>query len=215
MTLIQIPTEQTTAITDLLISVLAVASVTYLKKHGPGGLRGHLWQTVFLLLALAGLLGAIVHGFVLAETVYYTLWQSTYLVLALLIAAFLLATTRDLLGDARARQALPVLAVIALGFFGYFILDPDNFLPFIVYESTVMVLALAGYLWIGLRGDIPGAWWITASIAVNIVAAAIQASGSVRVTFVWTFDHNGIFHLVQILAMGLLVYGLRGGRKPR
>ena len=129
--------------------------------------------------------------------------------LALLVAAFLLATVRDLAGDARARQVLPFLVVVALGFFGYFALDPDNFLPFILYESTVMILALAGYLRIAIRGDLPGASWIAGSIAVNIVAAVIQAGGSLQITVIWTFDHNGIFHLVQILAMGMLVYGLR------
>ncbi|NIL93750.1 MAG: hypothetical protein GTO71_04775 [Woeseiaceae bacterium] len=209
MTLIQIPTEQTTAATDLLIAVLAIASANYLRKRGPGELRGRLWRIVFLLLAVASLLGAIGHGLVLGRTVYIVLWWGAYLALALLVAAFLLATIRDLAGDARARQALPFLVVVAIGFFGYFALDPDNFLPFILYESTVMILALAGYIRIAIRGDMPGATWIAASITVNILAALVQAGGSLQVTVIWTFDHNGIFHLVQILAMGMLVYGLR------
>jgi hypothetical protein len=46
------------------------------------------------------------------------------------------------------------------------------------------------------------------SIGLNIVAAALQAS-SMRITILWPFDHNGIFHLVQIAGLLTLGAGLR------
>ena len=48
-------------------------------------------------------------------------------------------------------------------------------------------------------------------IALNIVAAAIQATGSVRFTLVVPFDHNGVFHLVQMAAIVVLVAGVAKG----
>jgi hypothetical protein len=211
--LTEIPTEQTTAATDLIIALMAVVAATYLERNGPGRLRGTLWRSVLILLAVAAMLGAAGHGLVLGERTYLALWGVVYLPLALLVAAFLAATIRDLAGDAIARQAIPALVVVALAFFAYMLLDPDNFLPFILYETVAMLLCLAGFIWISIRGKLAGAGWITAAIAVNILAAAVQAEGSLSFTLVWTFDHNGVFHLVQMVSLGLLVWGLKSGAK--
>lgn len=208
MNLIQIPTEQTTAVTDLLISTLAIACVTYLRKRGPAGMRGQLWRGVFQLLAVASFIGAVVHGLVLGQGAYTALWWATYLALSLLIAAFFLATVRDLAGDAAARLLLPGCVIVAVGFFAYFALEPEDFLPFILYEAGVMLFSLGAYAWLAWRRTLPGSPWIAASIAVNIAAAVIQATGSVRFTAIWSFDHNGAFHLVQIIGMALLLRGL-------
>ena len=209
MTLIQIPTEQTTAVTDLLICVLAIAGVTFLRRRGPLGLRGLLWRAVFQFLAIAGLLGGIAHGLLLDEKIYTVVWWGTYLALSLLIAAFFLATARDLWGDDIARALSMPTAIIAIGFFGYFILHPDSFLPFILYESAVMLFALMAFFWLTWQRRLQGSAWIAASIAVNIVAAIIQATGTVSFTVIWSFDHNGAFHLVQITGIALLLLGLR------
>lgn len=209
MQLIDIPTEQTTAATDLVIALLAIVAANFLRRTGPSGLRGRLWRSVFLLLAVAAFLGAIGHGLVLGERVYLLVWSAVYLPLALLVTMFLAATIHDLAGDTAARRAIPPLVVIALAFCGYMLFDPGNFLPFILFELVAMTLSLAGFLWISVRGAVAGAGWITAAIAVNILAAAIQAEGSLGFTLVWAFDHNGVFHVVQMIAIGLLVYGLR------
>lgn len=215
MILTQIPTEQTTAATDLLISVLAIASAIYLRRKGPAGLRGRLWRSVLYILAIAALLGALVHGLVLGSTMYKVLWWGTYLSLSLLIAAFFLATVRDLFGDEKALLLRPASGIVALGFFAYFAMAPEDFLPFILYESAIMLFSLATFVLLALRNALPGSAWIAASIAVNIVAAAIQASGSINFTLIWPFDHNGTFHLVQIVGMALLVQGLRSHPSSR
>lgn len=211
MALIQIPTEQTTAATDLLIGILAIASLAYLWRRGPAGLRGLLWRGVFVLLAVASLLGAIAHGIVLSEPVFESLWRVIYLALALVVAVFLLAAIRDVYGDRPARRASPVLLVVAMAFFGWFVANPEIFRPFVLYEAVAMLLSLAGFLWLTWKRSLAGSGWIAASIAVNIAAAAVQASGSVSFTLIWPFDHNGVFHLVQMLGIVLLVRGLRSG----
>jgi hypothetical protein len=50
---------------------------------------------------------------------------------------------------------------------------------------------------------------MAAAMAVSLAAGAIQAS-SVTVRLGWVFDHNGVFHLVQLAGLALLVVGLRG-----
>jgi hypothetical protein len=211
MTLVRIPTELTTAATDLLIAACAVAAIVYLQRSGPSGLRGLLWRTMFGFLAVAATLGAIAHGLVLDERTFAVTWYATYLALSLVVAAFFLASLRDLRGDTPARQATPIMLVVAFGFFSWFLIDPDDFRAFILYEAVAMLLALVFYLYIAARRRLPGAGWIAVSIIINLIAAGIQATGSIGFTLVWTFDHNGVFHLVQILGMAVLVYGLRLG----
>lgn len=211
MEFIDVPAEQTTAATDLAIALLAGAAIPWLKRRGSAGARGRIWRGVFALLAIAALLGAVAHGIVLDAAALEWTWRGIYLALALLVAAFLLAAIRDLAGDARARQALPVLAVIALAFYAYTFVDAESFLPFILYELAAMTLSLAGYAWMTVKNLLEGAGWITAAIATNIAAAVIQATGSAGFTLVWTFDHNGVFHLVQMAAIVQLVQGLRNG----
>lgn len=211
MTLIQIPTEQTTAATDLLLCILALIGLAYIWRNGPAGLRGALWRGVLVLLATASLLGAIAHGVVVSEATHAAIWRATYLVLALLVGAFLLAAIRDVAGDRAARRAAIAVTLIALAFAGYFIANPDSFAPFILYEAGAMLLSLTGYLWLGWRGTLAGSGWIAASIATNLVAAAAQSTGSVNITIFWPFDHNGVFHLIQMLGIALLIHGLRRG----
>jgi hypothetical protein len=209
MTLIQIPTEQTTAATDLLICIMAIGGLAYLWGQGPSGLRGLLWRSVFALLAAASFLGAVAHGVVLSDAVFESVWRVTYLALAFLVAAFFAAAVRDVFGDKLARRILPLMVITAVGFYAWFVANPDDFRPFILYEASAMLLALAGFVWLSWKGSLVGSRWIAASIAVNIVAAAVQAGGSARFTLIWPFDHNGVFHLIQLLGIALLVRGLR------
>jgi hypothetical protein len=50
---------------------------------------------------------------------------------------------------------------------------------------------------------------MAAGVLVTIIAAAIQASGSVSLTLIWPFDHNGLYHLVHMVGALLLLAGLR------
>jgi hypothetical protein len=57
---------------------------------------------------------------------------------------------------------------------------------------------------------------MTGGIALSIIAAVIQATGSIGFTLIWEFDHNGVFHLVQMPGIVLLAAGViesrnRGG----
>jgi hypothetical protein len=55
---------------------------------------------------------------------------------------------------------------------------------------------------------------MAAGVFLSIVAAAIQAKQSTSIRVIWEFDHNGIFHLVQMAGLVLLLAGLRAGLPP-
>jgi hypothetical protein len=86
---------------------------------------------------------------------------------------------------------------------------PGIFFLFIIYEVVALVFALGAYLTIAAHKVMPGAWLMATGIFCSIIAARIQTKKSIVLTFIWQFDHNGIYHLVQVVGLILLLIGLR------
>jgi hypothetical protein len=210
MEFIHNPTEQTTAATDAIAAAIAIAAAVYLHRIGQKSrYKTCLWVWVFGLLALAAILGSIAHGFQISKALQTSLWYPLYLSLGLLVALFMVAVVYDIFGEATARRTLPIMVVVAVGFFGITLFWPDSFLIFIIYEAVVMLFALGGYTWMAYRRHLEGAWLMVAGIFVTLIAGGVQAGNDLSFTFIWSFDHNGIYHLLQMVGIALLVAGLR------
>jgi hypothetical protein len=152
----------------------------------------------------------VAHGLDLSPTVRAALWQPLYLSLGLTVSLFLAAAVADWRGERAGRAALPWAIAAGLGFFVLTRLAGGSFGLFIVYEGIAMVATFAIYLHLWIARGRAGAGKVALGIALTLVAAAIQAS-SLRVRIIWPFDHNGLFHLVQMVAVLVLVGGLRQG----
>jgi hypothetical protein len=204
------PTEQTTAITDGVLAVIALAALIYLQQVGPpASWKMYLWSWAFGWLALGAVLGAVVHGFKISNRIKEKLWALLYLCLGLTVAFFVVGVVFDIWGLAAARQILPFMLLVGFGFAGLTLIWVDSFLIFIVYQAVAMLFALGGYLWLAIGGSLEGAWFMVGGILVTLFAAAIQASHKVSLTFIWKFDHNGVYHLIQMVGLVLLIVGLR------
>ena len=210
MEYIDIPTEQTTAVTDAFLAVMAITCAVYLHRMGhKNSWKTTLWVWASGLLALAAIIGTIVHGFKMSKAFQTFLWYPLYLSLGLLVALFIVAVVYDIWGEAVARRVLPIMLVIGVGFFSITLVWPDNFLVFIIYEAVVLLFALGGYIWLAWRGHLEGAWFIAAGIFLTIIAAGVQATNAFSFTFIWSFDHNGVYHLIQMVGIVSLAAGLR------
>jgi hypothetical protein len=210
MAFIEIPTEQTTAVTDVILALMAAAGAVYLYRIGQKfRWKTNLWMLVFGLLAIAAFLGAIAHGFKMSSSIQTILWYPIKLSLGLLVALFIVATVYDIWGEAAARRIWPVMVAIGVGFLGITLIWPDSFLVFIIYETVAMLLALGGYTWLAWRGRLEGAGMMVAGILTTIAAAGVQAGKLISFTFIWSFDHNGVYHLIQMMGIGFLLAGLK------
>jgi hypothetical protein len=210
-------TELTTAATDALIAVVALLCVALLNRYrSECRWRVRIWTWVFGLLALASVLGALAHGLDLALTVRTWLWRPLYLSLGLVVALFVVGAVGDFTGKQAVRLALVPMLGLALGFFVITQVATGSFLVFVVYEALAMLTALVMYLLLAVKRQLAGAGIIAAGILLNIAAAAVQAVDSISITIVVPFDHNGVFHLVQIVALTVLTAGLVRGmdRQP-
>jgi hypothetical protein len=139
------------------------------------------------------------------------LWRPLFLSLGLVVAMFVVGAVFDLKGESAARSWLVPMLVLAVVFFAVTQIGSGSFRIFVVYEALAMVGALGIYLFLARKRCLAGAGTVAAGIMLNIVAATIQATGTIAVTIVVPFDHNGVFHLVQIVALIVLTRGLARG----
>lgn len=210
MHFIDIPTEQTTAATDFVMTLLAIWAAFKINQAGykTSPKKARIWLWVFVLLAIGALFGAIAHGFQMSEQTNNLLWQPLFLSLGLAVSLFAVGAIYDLKKEALSKTV--ILVMIALGFIFYLVtvFIPGSFLVFILYEAVVMIFALIAYIVLAVNKKLRGAWWMVGGIFITIVAAVIQATESLSFTFIWEFDFNGIFHLVQMVGVVVLVNGL-------
>lgn len=213
MKFIDIPTEQTTAITDAILALLALGCIIYLWQIGQSDTwKTGLWAAAYGLLALAAGLGAIAHGFQMSATNSWWFWHPINMALGLLVALFVVGVIYDWWGPAAAQRIVPIMLGVGLLFFGLTIFFSDLFIVFIIYEAAAMLFALGVYGWLAVTGQLPGAGWLAAGVLATIIAAGVQAGWNGRenpITLIWQFDQNGVYHLIQMIGVVLLLIGLR------
>lgn len=212
LSLIDSSTERTTAVTDAILSGLALGGGIYLLRlNQPDYWKAGLWAGAFGLLALAAALGAIAHGFKMSPAANRRWWYFLNFALSLTIAFFVVGVSYDLGGLATAQVALPVMIAMGTAFGAVTLFFPGRFIIFILYEAIAMLLALGAYGWLAVTGPLPGAGWMATGVLVNIIAAGVQAGWDGRhkpITFIWQFDQNGLYHLIQMVGVIFLLVGL-------
>jgi hypothetical protein len=179
--------EPVTTLTDYaLAAVCAVLGFRLLD-------RTKFWALAFLSLALAALLGGTWHGFWQSDA----LWKATTLSVG--VASFGMAV-----GSARhtttgyALRALTVVAAIKWVAYSAWMLAQDDFIWVVLDTGVALLIVGALYLW-RFNG------WMLAGVAVSVLAAVVQASG---VRPHEHFNHNDLYHLIQIAAMLAFYRGL-------
>ncbi|MDP2424592.1 MAG: hypothetical protein U1C46_11245 [Bacteroidales bacterium] len=208
---IDIPTEQTTAITDVVLAIVAFTMAVNLISIGRSRdkTKARIWAWAFSLLAFAAFMGFIAHGFQMSARLNYIFWQPLNLALGLAIAFFVIGVMCDYKRTALPVWLSPAILAIAVLFYVITLLVPGSFFVFIIYEAIAMLFALVVYSILAIRRRLRGAWLMSAGILITMIAAAIQASEAVFITLIWDFDFNGIFHIVQIPGLIFLWLGLR------
>lgn len=203
------PTERTTAITDVLVFLVAVAAIGCMKSF-PAVETGKLtiWITAFSFIALAALLGAFAHGIVFPDKIHGLIWQVLNLCLGLAVSLFVAGVVYDLIGIAAAKQALPFMLSAGVAFFLITWRFPGIFFIFIVYEAAALVFALGAYGWLAFLAKSQGTLWMAAGVLTSLIAAIVQAIHGIRVKIIWHFDHNGVFHIIQTAGLLLLLRGI-------
>jgi hypothetical protein len=213
MIFVNVPTELTTSATDALLAIECVIITVYLWRTPTyDRWRTGLWCWVFGLISFSSFLGAITHGFKMPGFVRETLWKPLYLSLGVLVALFIVGAVFDWRGRTAAVRLLPWGIGAGVLFFGMTEYFGGAFIVFDVYVAMAMVITLAIYSFLAATNRVKGSGIVAVAILLNLTAAGVQATdASVRIFF--PFDHNGVFHLVQMAGAAALGLGLRIGMR--
>jgi len=187
--------EPSTVITDYLLGAVTAYLALRLFENRAAERSRRWWSRAFVALALGAFLGGTWHGFVQSEW----LWKATMLTVGVASAAMMIATAFATL-PARARSTvIGIAAAIFLVFAGWVMVD-DRFLLVVVDTAIAFALVAALHVW-----KWNGA--ILAGVAVSLAAALVQASGFAPHPH---FNHNDLYHVIQLGAMLLFYRGARG-----
>jgi len=214
------PTELTTAATNLPLGLVAlVALIWFYWLRRRNAWKARIWMAASVSFVVASILAAGVHGLQLPEPVHFLVWTLIYLGLGMVIAAVTLGAVLDLWGERASRRMAPVMAVVAL-LFVLAMRVSGRFIVFIGYEALFVAFALVVYGYLALTRRLASAGLLWAGLLVSLMAAVVQTTGA-EVTMIWTFDHNGLFHLLQVPGLILMVLGVgaalradRAGHQP-
>ena len=211
MPLIDSLTEITTGATDAVLAVECLIILVILwRSPADDPLRRKIWCSVFGIMAFSSILGAAAHIFEMPQTLRDAIWKPLYLSLGLLVSIFLAGVILDLRGHRAAKRFLPWSIGLGIFFFGLTELSGGEFIIFVAFEAAVMLAALAVYIYLGANRRLKGAGMIAAAIILNLAGGAIQAS-TLSIHVIFPFDHNGVFHLVQMIGTAVLGFGLSRG----
>ena len=196
--------EPTTVLTDVALTVAGVWCAARLAALTDGA-APLLLAGAFVLLAASALLGAVVHGVgpSLGDAVSKPIWRAT-LLLALLTNALLLGA--EVVAHAAGAWRGVMLAVVGakLAAASVAVVRQPVF-RWVVYDSLATfaaVAAIEGVAW-GARGA-PSGPWMLGAVALSMAAGALQ---HFRVAPHRHFNHNDLYHVVQLAAMVLFYRG--------
>ncbi len=199
-----------TLLTDYLLGGLCVILSMRVLREGPSASRGP-WAAAFAACAGAAFLGGTYHGFLpwLDEQVASWLWKATLLTIGMGAFGATVATARAHL-TGRARSVVQVVAGLKLAAYAAGALSTDAFLIAIIDYSLAFCFVLAMHAWAWLReGDSAGRW-VVLGVMVSFLAAGIQAAGIAPHP---QFNHNDLYHVVQMAGMWLLYRGAVRSRR--
>lgn len=164
--------------------------ILYTKQESQAARR--LWALAFAALALAAFLGGTWHGLARHDL----LWKATLLSAGVASFAMLSATAFATTAGVT-RRTIFALAAVKLAVYSIWMLAHDDFV-WVIADTGVALAAVALLQVLAFNG------WILAGVAVSLMAAAAQASG---LALHRHFNHNDLYHVVQIAAMALFFRG--------
>jgi hypothetical protein len=196
--------EPSTLLTDYALAGVTGWLAWSLFRVREGQRARSFWALAFAALALAAALGGTWHGFapVFAPLAVVLVWKATMLSVG--VASFgMLAASVNAVTTEGARKALIAFAVVKLVVYSGWMIGHDEYIYVILDTGSALLLVAALSLWTARD---PAARWILAGVGVSVLAGAVQASGFALHRH---FNHNDLYHVIQIAAMVLLFVGAR------
>lgn len=195
--------EPITAITDFMITAEIALLIGLLSRDAGWFHNQKYWITALILLGVAALLGGVAHGFNLFE-----MFVGIYLCLAGIIGAICLAALSDGYGDATAQRWRNWIIGGAVIFYGMTLLYPHLLFVYTIIGGFILAPILLVYIRLWQQHPGRGDGYLLAGIMITLAGFAGNAF-RVHLTMIWQFNHNDVYHLVQMVAIAYFYLGIR------
>ena len=197
-------TEPMTLVTDYVMGALAAiwAMKLFRAAAATGSLPTRLWGLAFVATAVASFTGGSYHGFIqmMSPAAAKALWKVTLVATGVGSAALLGAVAMAATTGTVQRVLLGIAAVKLLAYV-WWMSSHDEFI-FVIYDYGAAMLAVVLLAWWSSSpGIAPASGWIFAGVGVAVAAALVQALGIAPHP---QFNHNDLFHVIQMVALYLL-----------
>jgi uncharacterized protein DUF6962 len=195
--------EPATLLTDYVLAGVTAWLAWSLFRAREGQRARALWALAFAALALAAALGGTWHGFApsFAAIAVVLVWKATVLCVGVgsfgMLAGSAMSTTAG-----NARKALLAVAAAKLAVYSAWMVGHSEYIYVIADTGAALILVAALHLRSAPRDS--ASRWILAGVGVSVLAAGVQASGFALHR---NFNHNDVYHVIQIVAMILFYAG--------
>ena len=199
--------EPTTALTDLLLALLALGFSLQLipsaRRLRQESIRD--WGLAFGALSVGALAGGISHGFAtqLSATAHAVVWRNTLYSIGFPSYYMVAGTARAAMRRRLGNWLIVVAAVKLAGYLYWTTIRPEFSLAVYDYVPNMLAVLVMGVMLKKRRRD-PAGFWLAAGVVVSFFAAAVQQSG---LTLAENFNHNDLYHVIQMVALVLFYRG--------
>lgn len=199
--------EPTTMLTDYALAGVTGMLAWRLFRARDNQASRRYWAMALTAIALAAGLGGSYHGFalMLPASALPPLWKVTVLIIGIanfgMLAGSAIATT-----ETRICNLLFAYAAAQLALFSGWMLAHDDFIYVVTESGVTMAMVAALHGWSILRNGDRASRYMLLAVGVSVIAAAVQASGFAMHRH---FNHNDLYHVIQIGAMVLFHVGAR------
>jgi hypothetical protein len=197
--------EPVTLLTDYALAGVCAWLGWRLARAADGQASRRLWAAALVAVAVSAFAGGTFHGLapLLGGGAAGLLWKFTVITIGVfcfgMMAGSACATTRGAL-----RSVLIAASVIQLAAYGAWMMTHDEYGYVVLDTAAAMGLLVALHGWAAVSRSDTASRWILAGVAVSALAAMVQYF---RVAPHQHFNHNDLYHVVQIAAMALFYAG--------
>lgn len=200
-------TEPVTLLTDYVLSGVTgwLAWRLWIASEAQASRR--LWSAAFGALAAAALAGGSHHGLalLLPAPLLAGLWKATLFSVGAASFAMLCGSSVAL-ATGRMRKLLLAAAALKLMLYWAWMIGHDDYLYVIADTGAAMLAIAALHLGSWWRRNDAASRWMLGAIVVSGLAAGAQAGGLALHPH---FNHNDLYHVIQVAAMVLFYRGAR------
>lgn len=199
--------EPTTTLTDVVLTILGLGfGLSVLAQYQEKQFAFHFyWGWGFIWSGMGAFLGALSHGYgpYFNSKVQKILWKLTMFNIG--VSGWLYAVGSSIFFFRNETyDAARWIFIVAFILYILWLLKDDRFLVVIIYYIPLMLFIMGGMLYQFVVLNSAGSLAVAMGILVSLAGAGIQASGF---SIHKHFNHNDIFHVIQMIGYLLMYQG--------